>query len=1310
MLDKIGVVQFNGNDYMAWAFRLERLLKRHGLWDVITKSKPTDKAEIVAWNTKNDQAEDLLIRCISNCQVVYIKNKASAKEIWDALKVIYEPKCQGQINFVRDEISRMQIEEGESLRAFFTKLEEKFAEFEAAGGTMAVEEKLSILCNKMPAHFRHVVVSLENNANTTIESAIGCLLREEQWQKAPGHESSKSVVAMMALNNYRQNDNDNRKDKSRNDKSKSKIICNYCDKPGHKSNVCRLKKREAKAKANLAKRENDDRDEKNGAFSMIAASNGLPPPCHPMRFVLAIDSGASDHMIGSRNLLSNIRILDCPVAVTVAETGRHMIAKEVGDLNVKLFVDGGEEPGVIHDVLHVPNLKYNLLSVSKIESLGGEVRFRSGKAEIFLKNQKVGVGERVGNLYWLTAQSTTSTTHIAKREQDAELWHRRLGHVSLKNIQMMKNKGMVDGIDNVSGQLPFCDICAKSKMTRVPFSGERPRATEPLSRIHSDLCGPIKPKSIDGYEYMMTFTDDYTHMTTVFLLKKKSEALEHFKAYYAMASSHFNRPIARLRCDNGGEYSSTEFSNFCKEKGVVIEYTPPYTPQLNGVSERMNRTLCEKAKAMLAEAELPKFLWSEALRTAAYLTNRTATVAVAGKTPAELWFNRKPDLSKLRIFGCRAWALIPKEKRSKLEDVADLSYMVGYGETGYRLYNARTKRVFNSRDVKFDELRCLQKIAEVPSSSVPAVPTVEEADGTDDVQSVDDVNDTFVDLTSDDDDPDELDQTVVPSGAMTDDQQLPRRSERIAQLFDKLTDPHTSLCTTEDIPGNYVDVKGRPDELQWRDAIAEELKSHKKNQSWIPVKPSKAVKLLSSRWVFGLKEDEHGNATRYKARLVVRGCQQRPGEYTDTYAPVARLPTIRLLLSVALQFGFRIHQLDVKTAFLHGDISEEIYMRPPDGVTVPNGYVLKLQRSIYGLKQSPRQWNRKFHDFIVTIGFIQSTADYCIYIYRTNDTLVYLLIYVDDILITGNDDKIITKIKQQLSARFEIKDLGDINTFMSLNIKYDVKKGIMKIDQSKYAKKIVKRFGMETSNPVKTPIEPNLKLEKNDDDNLVTQKPYREVIGSIMYLMLGSRPDLCYPVSYLSRFQEKPMEIHWVHLKRLLRFLNGTTNVALVYTRRDMPTICGYCDADFAGDIVDRKSTSGFIYQVYGNTIIWNCRKQGLIASSTTEAEFVSAAEAVKEGLWLMKLVTDLHLKIQRPIQLFEDNAACIFMSTNPETKRAKHIDVKYMFLRDVVWRGDMKLVKIDTKDQVADMLTKSLDRQSFERHFTGMGLERGGV
>ena len=374
------------------------------------------------------------------------------------------------------------------------------------------------------------------------------------------------------------------------------------------------------------------------------------------------------------------------------------------------------------------------------------------------------------------------------------------------------------------------------------------------------VCGKIDPPTHDGYEYFVTFTDDNTHMTSVHLMKKKSEILQHFKAYHAMATSHFNRPMARVRCDNVGEYMSKEFKRFCAEKGIVIEYTTPYTPQLNGVSERLNRTLCERAKAMVAEAKLDRSFWGEALLTANFITNRSPTVALDRKTPYEVWFGKKPDVSALRVFGCKAYALVPSEKRKKLDDTGTLCYMIGYALNGCRLWNLKTKKVICSRHVRFDESTDVNatmdepRLAQsnepinlttvfTPTRAVPTTPLTSTPRSTP-------LPSPITQLTPDTDAEGDMSYESALDETLTNHTTSPKPTTPVTTRYGRVirrpirlndyivgshrSQPHTSLSVVDEVPMNYPDIFGWPDEMKWLQAVDDELQSHKENESWIP--------------------------------------------------------------------------------------------------------------------------------------------------------------------------------------------------------------------------------------------------------------------------------------------------------------------------------------------------------------------------------------------------------------------------------------------------------------------------------------------
>lgn len=884
--------------------------------------------------------------------------------------------------------------------------------------------------------------------------------------------------------------------------------------------------------------------------------------------------------------------------------------------------------------------------------------------------------------------------------------------------------------------------------------------------MHTDVCGPITPKTWDGKRYFLTFVDDCTHFTVAYLIASRDEVAQRFRDYKAMVEAGFGVKLARLRSDNGGEYISREMQEFCRQSGVVLEYTMSYTPEQNGTAERMNRTLVEKARAMIYESGLPKDLWGEAVMSSVFVTNRSPTNAlVVDETPAEMWYGEKPDLSGLRVFGCKAYSHIPKHKRGKFDPKSKEYVMIGYAINGYRLWDPVNRKVHLSRDVIFDEadfpalrwpkegveeIRVAERVVTQDNLRMEIVnaPVGEPEDGEHQLGSSSDTSDDpatsdeqfttdeeFHTLQEDDvqqvDEDLQEDPTVVNVNALVpedeeentdsaggDPLQLPRRSGRNRKAPAWLEDYDTGATAMivegceADTPSSYADIFGRENEECWKRAVQEELRSLNANETWEVVPRPRDAKVISGKWIFKTKLNKNGDLERYKARLVARGFMQKQGvDFQETYAPVAKLATVRFLLAIGIQLNFYFCHMDVVTAFLYGHLEKPVFMTAPEGVDVPDGMVLKLKRSLYGLKQSPKCWNNRFHEFVVGLGFRRSEADYCLYVRIDSRGTVYLLLYVDDLMICGDNEVVLQELKEKLSSEFRMKDLGNVEYFMGLQIEIDRSVGKVTIGQSTFAENILARFHMQSCNRVTTPIEPGTRLDRTKSLDTDVSSQYRQLIGSLMYLMLGSRPDLCFAVSYFSRFQDCANQTHWNSLKRVLRYLKGTSSYELVYTRNtDAIPIRGFVDSDWANDLDDRRSTSGYLFEVYGNTVCWTTKKQGLVAVSTTEAEYIAAASAVAEAMWFKKLFTDVQIQLDFPIQIMEDNQGCLFVAKNPETKRTKHVDVKYHMVREKVWNKEVELVYVASQDQTADGLTKPLPRGPLEKFCSEIGLERGGV
>ena len=503
-------------------------------------------------------------------------------------------------------------------------------------------------------------------------------------------------------------------------------------------------------------------------------------------------------------------------------------------------------------------------------------------------------------------------------------------------------------------------------------------------------------------------------------------------------------------------------------------------------------------------------------------------------------------------------------------------------------------------------------------------------------------------------------------------------------------------------PACIDDVLQSPKKDKWINAMEQELKSLKENKVWELVELPKDQKIIGSKWVYKLKSGPDGSIERYKARLVAQGFSQKYGtHYDETFCPVVRLESLRTMIALAVQHGLKLHQVDVITAFLNGKLEVEVYMRQPEGFIAKGQehLVCKLKESIYGLKQSPRCWNTILDDQLKDMGFVQSASDSCVY--KDSGGEMFLIgVYVDDIILAGKSDKSIKEVKRALDAKFDIKDMGKLHYFLGIKFLQDEKTGNVWIGQPAYVESILKKFGMENSKPVSTPIDSSTKLTKTTDDKQsVDQQLYQSAIGSLLYLSGGTRPDITFSVSNLAKFSAKPSKQHWTAIKRVMRYLKGTINFGILYTKQETKDFVAYSDADWAGDLDDRKSTSGYLFKISGGAVSWRSKKQSSVALSTAEAEYIALASTAQEAVWLRQLTTELGNGSAEVTTIFEDNQAAISMSKNPQFHgRAKHISIKYHFVREQVSDGTVRLKYCRTQDMVADILTKGLHRDQFTK------------
>ncbi|KAJ9538930.1 hypothetical protein OSB04_031663 [Centaurea solstitialis] len=1013
-----------------------------------------------------------------------------------------------------------------------------------------------------------------------------------------------------------------------------------------------------------------------------------------------IDTGSGNHICNHLQGFTRRKTLRKDRSNLRVGEGTPLIAEAVGSYSLSL------PSGLVLELdncYYIPNMIKNVLSFDLLVDQGFYYKYDYKMISVFKDNIFYFKATPVNGLYTVNLQDNSSEIyHISKRFKDIEdqtyLWHCRLGHINKKRVELLLRGGFLGTFD----YKPFdnCESCLSGKMTKQPFNKENERATDLLEIIHTDVCGPFSHVARGGYRYFITFTDDFSRYGYVYLMRHKSESFERFREFQNEVQNQLGRKIKFLRSDRGGEYLSDEFDNHLMECGIVSQLTPPYTPQMNGVSERRNRTLLDMVRTMMCHSTLPMSFWGHALETAAHILNRAPTKSVE-KTPYELWKGKKPNISFLRIWGCEVYVKRPTSE--KLKPKSDKCFFVGYPRTtvGYYFYNPEENKVFVARNGKFLEEKFL--VSENTRKDV-------------DLQVVDEENTTPIV------EPEIQHENVEPRSEMIEEVQTQdlRRSSRVRQEPDR----YLGFLVSQDSgdlnePTSYGEAVSGNESEQWQEAMKAEMQSMYDNQVWELTDLPQHCRAVGRKWVFKKKTDMDGKVHTFKARLVAKGFTQTHGiDYDETFSPVAMLKSIRILMAISAYFNYEIWQMDVKTAFLNGKLTEDVYMEQPEGFEDPKNpnKVCKLLKSIYGLKQASRSWNLHFDERIKEFGFAKSEFESCVYTKFSGSIVTFLVLYVDDILLIGNDVPTLQSVKSWLSRCFQMKDLGEAAYILGIKIYRNRSKRFIGLSQSTYIDKVLKRFRMDESKKGFIPMQHGIVLSKtqcpvsSQDQDRMKSVPYASAIGSIMYAMLCTRPDVAYSVSVTSRYQQNPGEPHWVAVKNILKYLRRTKDMFLVFGgSEDEISVRGYSDASFQTDRDDYRSQSGYVFTLNGGAISWKSSKQDTIADSTTEAEYIATSDAAKEAVWLKNFLSDLRVvaSVSRPIDIFCDNSGAVAQAKEPrEHHKSRHVLRKYHLIREIIGRGDVRICKIPTEENVADPLTKPLARVKHEAHASSIGMQ----
>ncbi|KAI0496759.1 hypothetical protein KFK09_023083 [Dendrobium nobile] len=494
---------------------------------------------------------------------------------------------------------------------------------------------------------------------------------------------------------------------------------------------------------------------------------------------------------------------------------------------------------------------------------------------------------------------------------------------------------------------------------------------------------------------------------------------------------------------------------------------------------------------------------------------------------------------------------------------------------------------------------------------------------------------------------------------------------------------------------------------EWKDAMDEEIKAIEKNGTWELTSVPQGHKAIGVKWVYKAKKNAKGEIGRYKARLVAKGYSQRAGiDYDDVFAPVARLETIRLIISLAAQNKWKIHQMDVKSAFLNRVLEEEVYIQQSPGYEVKRqeDKVLKLKKALYGLKQAPRVWNSQIDKYLQDRGFIKFPYEHALYIKNNNGNILIVCLYVDDLIFTENNPMMFQEFKQAMTKEFEMTYIGLMAYYLGIEV-HQMKDGIF-ISQESYAKEMLKKFHMDNYKPTNTPIECGVKLSKHAEEESVDPTFFKSLVGSLHYLTC-TRPDILYAVGLVSRYMETPTTSHLKTAKRILRCIKGTIHFGLLYSSSNDFKLVGYSDSDWAGDMDDRKSTTGYVFFMGDTAFTWISNKQSIVSLSTCEAEYIAATSCVCHAIWLRNLLKELSLPQEEATKIHVDNKSAIALAKNPIFHdRSKHIDTRYHYIRECITRKEVQAEYVKSQDQIADIFTKPLNPTSIVAAMADMSLD----
>lgn len=1020
-------------------------------------------------------------------------------------------------------------------------------------------------------------------------------------------------------------------------------------------------------------------------------------------------------------------------------------------------------------VLHVPGALGNLLAIRAFTRKGCDFQIYGSTNTFEIRDASGAVlvsGSLQGRLYTCKLEVAGPSKPLPDSclLADATLWHRRFGHASLTKA------GLDVPVDNDQ----TCVDCIAGKFKRTPFNHTVPEATAPLEVVAADLFGPVRVPSHLGKVYMLVVTDRFSRYSVAYFLASKSaeEVSQCLFTFHTWAQTQTGRTLRSLHTDNGKEFVNATVSQYLAKHGIEHTTNAAYSSKRNGLVERRIGIIMDDARAMLHGSNLPAKFWALAASHSVYLRNRLSDSS--GQSPYQRFLGRLPRVDHLRVFGCATYSWVPDVHRElgKLDNRAQLGIFVGFvqGTSNCRLYFPGDKTFGVARDVRF--LENVFPADNMQRHTLPDIVVQQEPERDEPINAHDDV-----DVEDDFEQPAPHHHLPIPrparraapqrqapstpvahrtraraqaseepspsppsspsSSSNTEDSGSSGSNQSPAQVELRADDSRGTVIH-DDVPDNNSDTSDDPlallastqtpgsvraaldsdDGPAWQAAIEKEMNAIESFQTYTLHNPSEVPptsRLISSRLVLAVKFDPTGgDAHKLKARFCAKGFTQRPGiEYVDTFSPTGHRQSFRQFLSVVAADNMEVKGFDVSSAFLHGDLEEEVWMRFPPEVATGHraGKVARLRKSLYGLKQAGKCWNDKLDRWLKEQGLRPNDSDACVYTLLNDAGTVQLMLYlhVDDSAIAGRSEKIIDDFAAELDAVFPCTKQGHLRHFLGMEIHRDRASRRIWVTQTQYMRRILDKFRMSDCNATQVPLSPTVELLGATVAEHVEacKLPYRELVGALQYLTIMTRPDISFAVNKLAQFNSQWNERHFTLAKGVLRYIKGTIDHGIALGGSQAGLV-GYSDADHQGCLDSRRSTTGWAMMYRGGIIAWKSKRQTCISKSTAESELMAVDDAARDIVWERRGLEALGDKeaSSLPTVLNVDNQAAIDISKNRTCHDSvKHIHAKYLHIRDLIGDKQISVAHIPGSDNPADIFTKPLPRDTFLRHATALGV-----